>query len=236
VQFRYHPRGADVLAGIDLAIAPGEKVAIVGRSGAGKSTLAKLILGLHRATQGQVLIDGCDIDTLDLGRLRRRMGAVLQEPFIFNDTVRANLRLSDEDASVQRLRSVCAAACIDETIEQLEQGYDTQLGPQGTRLSGGQRQRLSIARALAGRPAVLVLDEATSHLDPVTEARLQGFLERLQCTQIIIAHRLATVRRADRIVVLSDGRIAQHGTFDQLACAPGLFRDLLRAGEALCVQ
>jgi ATP-binding cassette, subfamily B, bacterial len=233
VRFRYHPRAAEVLAGIDLTVRAGERVAIVGRNGAGKSTLARLILGLEQPTYGQVLIDDHDLACLDLRRLRQRIGAVLQEPFVFNDTVRGNLRLADDEVPLEALRAACRAACLDDVVMELEQRYDTPLGPNGSRLSGGQRQRLSVARALAGRPALLVLDEATSHLDPATEAALQANLESLGCTQIIIAHRLNTVRHADRIVVLDAGRIAQEGRFEQLATAPGLFRDLLMAGGAL---
>lgn len=234
VRFRYSRHAPWVLDGIDLRIAPGERVAIVGPSGAGKSTLARLVLGLARPSAGEVLLDGAALHTLDMVAVRRRMAAVLQEAFVFDDTARANLALADDDLPGSALQSACRAAQLHDTLAALPQGYDTPLGPGGMRLSAGQRQRLMIARALAHRPAVLVLDEATSHLDAVTEAALQAHLDGLRCTQLVIAHRLATVRNADRILVMQDGRIQQSGRFEDLACVPGVFRDLLQAGGAWC--
>jgi ABC-type bacteriocin/lantibiotic exporter with double-glycine peptidase domain len=222
-----------VVAGLSLRIAPGEKVALVGPAGAGKSTLARLLLGLHLPEAGSIRFDGRDLRTLDLQKLRNRMGVVLQETFLFDDTVRANLALHDDHLPQERLAWAVAMACQDPVIAGLPQGYESRVGANGELLSGGQRQRLSLARALAGNPGILLLDEATSSLDLETEARIHANLASLRCTRIIIAHRLATVRDADRILVLQAGRIAQEGTFAELKDAPGLFRDLLAgAGHA----
>jgi len=232
VTFR-HARGAQpVVDRLSLRIAPGSKVALVGPSGAGKSTLARLLLGLHLPESGAIRFDGRDLRTLDLPRLRNRMGVVLQETFLFDDTVRANLALHDEDLPQARLAWAARMACLDEVIAGLPQGYESRVGANGELLSGGQRQRLSLARALAGDPGILLLDEATSSLDLETERRVHANLATLRCTRIVIAHRLASVRDADRILVLQAGRIIQDGTYAELQDAPGLFRDLLAAGEA----
>jgi ABC-type bacteriocin/lantibiotic exporter with double-glycine peptidase domain len=234
VSFRYDVHARDVVRDVNLHVRPGEKVAIVGRSGAGKSTLAHLVLGLVQSTCGTVLIDGRPLDCLDLDALRRQIGAVLQDAFVFDDTVRANLNLADDDPPLTALRAAARNACLDEVIDALPQGYQTRLGPGGMRLSGGQRQRIAIARALLRQPALLVLDEATSHLDAHTEQQVQRALENLRCTQLVIAHRLATVRNADRVVVLENGSIVQQGTYEELAATEGVFRTLLHGGRDLC--
>ncbi|BDU74938.1 NHLP family bacteriocin export ABC transporter peptidase/permease/ATPase [Mesoterricola silvestris] len=231
VTFRYAPGGAPALDGLNVRIAPGETVALVGPTGAGKSTLARLFLGLHLPDRGTVRFDGRDLRELDLGAVRRQIGVVMQETFLFDDTVRANLALHDGDLSQERLLWAARMACVDDVIAALPRGFDSRVGENGSLLSGGQRQRLSLARALAHDPAILVLDEATSSLDPGTEARIQANLARLGCTRILIAHRLATLRDADRILVLQGARIVQEGPFGELQAAPGLFRDLLAAAE-----
>jgi len=231
VSFRYAPGGRPVLDGISVRIAPGEKVALVGPTGAGKSTLARLCLGLHLPDQGSVRFDGRDLRQLDLASVRKQVGMVLQETFLFDDTVRANLALHDDGLSQERLRRAARMACVDDVIAGLPQGFDSRVGENGGLLSGGQRQRLSLARALAHDPAILVLDEATGSLDLETEARVHANLARLGCTRILIAHRMATVRDADRILVLQDGKIVQEGTFHELQGRPGLFRELLAAAR-----
>lgn len=231
VRFSHTPDGPAVLEGVDLDIRPGEKVALVGPTGAGKSTLARLLLGLHRPTAGTVAFDGRDLAELDLQALRGRMGVVLQETFLFDDTVKANLRQGDASIPMDRLRWAAAMACVEDVIEALPGGYDGRVGPNGSRLSGGQRQRLGLARALAREPAVLLLDEATSSLDLDTERRIHGNLAELGCTRVVIAHRLATVRDADRILVLKGGHIVQEGPFQDLQGREGPFRDLLAAAE-----
>jgi ABC-type bacteriocin/lantibiotic exporter with double-glycine peptidase domain len=230
VSFSYSQGGPRVLEGITLKIAPGEVVALVGPAGSGKSTLARLLLGLHLPDSGRVRFDGQDLRTLDLAKVRRQVGVVLQETFLFDDSVRGNLTLQDEDLPLERLTRAARMACIEEVILRLPKGYGSRVGENGCLLSGGERQRLSLARALAAEPAVLLLDEATSSLDRATEARIHANLAGLGCTRILIAHRLATVREADRILVLEKGRIVQEGTYRELAGRPGLFQTLVAAG------
>ena len=231
VTCRYSRGGRPALDGVSVRIAPGEKVALVGPTGAGKSTLARLCLGLHLPDQGTVRFDGRDLRQLDLTAVRRQVGMVMQETFLFDDTVRANLTLHDDGLPQDRLQWAARMACVDDVIGKLPRGFDSRVGENGSLLSGGQRQRLSLARALAHEPAILVLDEATSSLDLETEARVHANLARLGCTRIIIAHRMATVRDADRILVLQDGRLVQEGTFRDLQGRPGLFRELLAAAD-----
>ncbi len=231
VTFAYTPGGEPVLHDIHLEIQPGEKVALVGPTGAGKSTLARLMLGMHVPGSGRIRFDGHDLRDLDLSALRRQMGVVLQDTFLFDDSVRANLSLHDPQLPESRLIWAAKMACVWEVIEALPQGLDSRVGENGSLLSGGQRQRLSLARALAHEPSVLLLDEATSSLDLETEARLHANLAGLGCTRILIAHRLATVMDADRILVVEGGRIVQTGRYEALASQPGLFRDLVSAME-----
>jgi ABC-type bacteriocin/lantibiotic exporter with double-glycine peptidase domain len=230
VTFRYARGSSAVLSGLSVSIAPGEKVALVGPSGAGKSTLARLLLGLHLPDTGTVAFDQRDLRELDLAKVRAQVGVVLQETFLFDDTVRANLTLQDEELPQERLWLAARIACVEDVIRALPQGLESRVGENGSLLSGGQRQRLSLARALAAGPAILLLDEATSSLDLDTEARIHANLARLGCTRVVIAHRLATVRDADRILVLQAGRVVQEGRYPELAATPGLFRDLLLAG------
>jgi ATP-binding cassette, subfamily B, bacterial len=227
VSFAYTPRGPQVVQGVGLQIHPGEKIAIVGPTGAGKSSLARLLLGLHLPTAGTVRFDGRDLRELDLERVRRQIGVVMQEPFLFGDSIRANLSLGDPEIPLERLMRAARRAAIHDVIAALPQGYDTPVGERGCRLSVGQRQRLALARALARDPVILLLDEATSALDHATEARVHTNLAELGCTRIVIAHRLETVRDADRIYVVQNGRLVQQGRFEDLSEAPGLFRDLV---------
>lgn len=232
VSFHYAADAPMLLQNVSLSIRAGEKIAIVGRSGAGKSTLARLLLGMHIPTRGTIRFDGHDMRSLDLPQLRRRMGVVQQETFLFDDSVRANLSLNDGDLPLERLRSAARLACIDDVVEALPQGYRSRVGENGNLLSGGQRQRLAIARAVVHSPAVLLLDEATCSLDLDTEARIHANLAPLGCTRIVIAHRLATVMDADRILVLNEGRLVQQGGYHELLARPGLFRDLAQGAEA----
>ena len=227
VSYGYTPGAPPVIRNVSLAIGPGEKVALVGPSGAGKSTLARLLLGLHLPSSGAVCFDGRDLRDLDLAKVRNQMGVVLQETFLFDAPVRANLSLNDEGIPMERLRWAARMACVDQVIEALPDAYQSRVGENGSRFSGGERQRLNLARALAHDPAILVLDEATSSLDLATEARLHANLADLGCTRIIIAHRIGTVRDADRIVVLEQGQIVQEGTFQELEALEGRFRMLV---------
>lgn len=216
VSFRYDSGGPDVLTEVSLTIEQGEKVALVGRTGSGKSTLAKLILGLHTPHAGRVLCAGRPMQEWSLRPLRRRFGVVLQEAFLFSGSIRRNIAFNNPSMTLEEVHRAARVAGIDEEIAAMPMQYETILTEGGEGLSGGQRQRLSIARAVAQEPSVLVLDEATSHLDALTEAQVAENLDALSCTVILIAHRLSTVRRADRIVVLDQGQILEQGTHEEL--------------------
>jgi ATP-binding cassette, subfamily B, bacterial len=233
VSFRYSPGAPWSLHDIDLHVRPGEMLALVGPSGAGKSTLTRIVLGMLTASLGRVTLDGRDLTSYDLEKLRRRIGVVLQEIELLNDTLLANITLNDPSVSTAAARAAASLACLDHVIEALPLGLATRLGEGGVQLSGGERQRLCLARALARRPSILILDEATSALDARTEERIHANLSELGCTRILIAHRFNTVRNADRILVMEHGRIAQHGTYESLRGQPGLFHSLLKAGGAV---
>jgi ATP-binding cassette subfamily B protein len=238
LSFTYPGRETPALVDVDLHIQPGERVAVVGPSGAGKSTLLALLLRFYDPSQGQVTLDGYDIRTLDLVALRRVMGLVAQAPVLFSGTVAENLRYGDAEASNERLRMAAQDASALDFIDALPQGFDTPLGPGGVQLSGGQRQRLAIARALLKDPAVLLLDEATSALDAESERLVQQALDRLMVgrTSIVIAHRLATVIAADRLLVFDGGRLVAAGTHRELITTSGLYRHLVAlqfGGETL---
>lgn len=233
VTFGYSPGGPPVLQDITVDIRAGEKVALVGPTGAGKSTLARLMLGMHVPGTGRIRFDGRDLSELELSSLRRQMGVVLQDTFLFDDTVRANLSLNDPSLPESRLVWAARMACVWDVVEALPKGLDSRVGENGSLLSGGQRQRLALARALAHEPSILLLDEATSALDLDTEAKLHANLASLGCTRILIAHRLATVMDADRILVVEAGRIVQSGRYAELASQPGLFRQQVAAMEAI---
>lgn len=222
VSFRYRPDSAEVLAGIDLDIAPGEVVGIVGRSGSGKSTLTKLVQRLYVPERGRVLIDGHDLALADPAWLRRQLGVVLQENFLFNRSVRENIALSDPGVPLEEVINAAQLAGAHEFILELPEGYDTVVGEHGASLSGGQRQRIAIARALLTNPRILIFDEATSALDYESEhAVMQNMRAICQGrTVLIIAHRLSTVRMANRIVVVEKGRIVETGAHAELVNRP----------------
>jgi ATP-binding cassette, subfamily B, bacterial len=228
VAFHYPDSDRGAINGLDLTIAPGEKIAFVGASGAGKSTLVNLLLGLHRPQSGEIRIDGVPQAELDLRWFRRRTALVMQESILLSGTVADNLRFARTDATDEEVREAARLACAEEFILRMPEGYDTRIGERGALLSGGQRQRLAIARALLRNPALLILDEPTSALDYESERLIQQALDNLAHgrTVITIAHRLSTIRHADRIVVLHEGRIIEQGTFAQLSAAGGYFSRL----------
>ena len=218
---------------VSLTIEPGETVALVGASGSGKTTLAGLLPRLYDVTGGAVLVDGHDVRDVTQHSLRDAIGVVSQDPHLFHETIGANLRYAKPDATLADLDAACRGARIHDTISSLPDGYDTVVGERGYRLSGGEKQRLAIARLLLKNPAVMILDEATSHLDNENEAAVQAALEHAMAdrTALVIAHRLSTIRDADRIVVLADGRLVEQGTHDELMTLDGVYAAQVRAGE-----
>ncbi|NET69884.1 MAG: ABC transporter ATP-binding protein [Sphaerospermopsis sp. SIO1G2] len=224
VSFSYHPN-RPVLQNINFLIKPYQTVALVGKSGSGKSTLIKLLLRYFEPNTGKILIDGEDINSLDIIKYRRRLAIVHQEVDIFNGTVLDNLKYGRPDATLEQIQEACRIARVDEVIEQLSHGYNTIVGERGVRLSGGQRQRLGIARALLVEPDVLIFDEATSSLDSESERAIQVAMNSIQGTRttIIIAHRLSTIRNANQILVLDQGKIAEVGNHSELLQRKGIY-------------
>jgi ATP-binding cassette, subfamily B, bacterial len=228
VRFSYPGAPGEALRGIELEIAPGESVALVGETGAGKSTIVKLVARFYDATAGRVLIDGVPVTDLDLDTFRRRLGYVPQEPFLFSGTVRDNIAYGRPDATDAEVEAAARAVGAHDFIAGLAGGYVHPITERGRSLSAGQRQLLCLARALLVDPAILLLDEATANLDLGTEARVQRAMGLVATgrTTLLIAHRLQTARAADRIVVLDDGQIIEQGSHDELVAANGPYAAL----------
>ncbi len=228
VSFAYPGEKQSALSHIDLTIMPGETVAFVGMSGGGKSTLVSLVPDFHSVSSGEIRLDGEPIEQISLTSLRAQIAMVSQNVVLFDDTVAANISYGDATPDRARVESAARAAYLDDVIENLPQGLETPIGDNGNRLSGGQRQRLAIARAIYKDAPILILDEATSALDTESERAVQGALERLMSgrTTLVIAHRLSTIERADRIVVLSAGRIAEAGSHAELLEHNGVYANL----------
>src|SRR2546423_6840508 len=231
VRFRYAPELPDALSDVSFTIAPGEVVALVGPSGAGKTTVASLIPRFWDVTGGRIALDGVDIRELSFADLRGAIGLVPQEPALFSGTVRENIAYARPDASEEDVLAAARAAHATEFIERLPQGFETRVGERGVKLSGGQRQRIALARVFLKDPAVVVLDEATSSLDNESERLVEEAMEELLRgrSTLIIAHRLRTVRRADRVLVLDRGRVVEEGTHEKLSIGSGVYAKLYRA-------
>jgi subfamily B ATP-binding cassette protein MsbA len=234
VTFAYNPE-RDVLHAISFTSMPGTVTAFVGPSGSGKSTTIGLISAFYKPTGGQILVDGIDLDTVQLPSFRSQLGVVLQETFLFDGSIRDNVVFAKPDASEEAFLEACRIARVDEFAEKLDDKYDTIVGERGVKLSGGQRQRLSIARAILADPRILILDEATSSLDSESEAMIQEGLSHLMKgrTTFVIAHRLSTIRRADQILVVEDGRIVERGTHAELFKLRGRYWDMYTRQHAL---
>ena len=228
VTFRYRPDGSEVLRKVSFTVAPGQVIGLVGRSGSGKSTIAKLLQRLYVPERGRILVDGVDLAQVDPAWLRRQVGVVLQENFLFNCSVRDNIALTDPGLAMERVIHAAKLAGAHEFIIELAEGYDTMVGEHGCSLSGGQRQRIAIARALVANPRILIFDEATSSLDYESEAVIQQNMAQIGQgrTVIIIAHRLSTVRPAHRIYVVEKGEIVEQGSHEELLRVKGFYARL----------
>jgi len=227
VRFRYGT-GEEVLHNVSFRMAPGEVVALVGPSGAGKTSIANLLCRFYDPIEGRVMVDGHDLRRVTLASLRSQVAVVLQDTFLFNTTVRANLLMAKPDASEEELLAAAQAAYAHEFITSLPDGYDTEIGERGVRLSGGQKQRLALARAILADPRILILDEATSSVDAEAEYLIQRALESVLegRTALVIAHRLSTIRNADKIIALEEGRIVEVGDHSDLLQRGGLYSQL----------
>jgi ABC-type multidrug transport system fused ATPase/permease subunit len=231
VSFEYSA-GRPVLSGIELDVPAGRTIALIGHTGSGKTTLTSLVPRFYDATTGRVVLDGADVRDVSLTSLRRAIGVISQDPFLFSATVRENITFGAPDLTDEEVEEIARLAQAHEFVERLPQGYDTVIGERGITLSGGQRQRLAIARALAVDPRILVLDDATASVDATTEAHIRlGLREAMKGrTTLIIAHRLSTIALADEIVVLDEGRIAARGTHEELSKTSAVYRDIYEHG------
>jgi ATP-binding cassette subfamily B protein len=234
VRFAYAPELPVVLDGFDLAVPAGQSVALVGATGSGKTTVARLIPRFYDVQAGTLTVDGVDVQHLRLKELRKAVGIVFEDTFLFSDTIAANIAFADPDASMDEVTRAARLAGAAEFIAELPEGYGTLIGERGFSLSGGQRQRLAIARAILADPRVLILDDATSSVDPTKEHEIRDALAEVMRgrTTIVIAHRPATIALADRVVLLADGRVAADGTHESLLATSAAYREVLAAAQA----
>ena len=230
VSFRYRPDGSEVIKNMSFRIPANKIIGVVGRSGSGKSTISKLIQRLYIPETGRIMIDGTDLALADPVWLRRQIGVVLQESFLFNASIRDNIALQNPAASMEEIIYAAQIAGAHDFIVELSEGYDTMVGEHGTGLSGGQKQRIAIARALLTNPKILIFDEATSALDYESESIIQNNLKQIckNRTVIIIAHRLSTLKDADAVMVVEKGSIAEYGTIQSLIDRKGIYYHLLQ--------
>jgi ATP-binding cassette subfamily B protein len=227
VRFSYKP-GEEVLKGVSLHARPGQTLALVGATGSGKSTILNLLLRFYDVTSGRVLVDGLDVKSLDPVALRSNFGIVLQDTFLFSGTIAENVSFFDESMPRERIREACEEVGLGPLLSRIPEGLDAKLGERGIGLSVGEKQLVSFARALARDPRILILDEATSSVDPETEDLIERAVERLLAgrTSLVVAHRLSTIVRADQILVLSHGEIKETGTHAELLAKGGLYSRL----------
>lgn len=228
--FSYEKKQEDVLKDFSLTITPGEKVGLVGHSGAGKTTITKILLRFADISEGEVLIDGQSIQKIKQDDLRRKISYVPQEPMLFHRSLSENIAYGKPDASMEEIVAVAKKAHAHEFIEKLSKGYDTLVGERGVKLSGGERQRVAIARAMLKDAPILILDEATSSLDSVSERHIQEALAELMKgrTTIVIAHRLSTIQKMDRIIVMEEGGIVEEGKHEDLLARGGMYAEFWR--------
>lgn len=228
LDFRYGNREL-VLQNVSMDFSKGKKIAIVGESGCGKTTLAKLLLSFYRPERGKVMIDGKNLSEYSIASVRKHIAYIPQDIFLFADTIYNNLKFGNEDVTDEEVKDACELCCADEFIEKLPMKYDTMVEENGNNLSGGQKQRLAIARALLKKPDILIMDEATSNLDTITEESIkrtiQNFSDTMTC--IIIAHRINTIKNCDYIYVMDKGRIIEQGTHQSLLEEDGVYRKLV---------
>ena len=226
ISFSYTNHSPKVIDNVSMKIKSGQKIAIVGPSGSGKTTLGKLILGLYKATEGEVYYDGIRSDEIDKKEFRRHVGVVPQDMVLMNKSIQENITLDREDITDEMVREAAKYACIDDEIEAMPMKYNTIVSDMGTNISGGQKQRIALARALINKPKLLFLDEATSSLDAINEHIISSYVQGCGCTQVVIAHRISTVMDADKIFVMKDGHIAESGNHAELMAKEGLYSDL----------
>ncbi|HHY11976.1 MAG TPA: ATP-binding cassette domain-containing protein, partial [Firmicutes bacterium] len=230
VSFAYKS-GEPVLVNIGFEVSPGETIALVGPTGAGKTTIINLLARFYQPSSGRIAVDGYDLAQVSLPSYRSQLGIVLQDTLIFSGTIKDNLLFGKPDATMEEIVRAARAACIRDFVENMPKGYDSEVTERGTNLSAGQRQLLAFARAILANPRILILDEATSSVDPETEQLIQDALKTLLKgrTSFIIAHRLSTVRSADRIMVIEGGQITESGTHDELVTLGGRYANLYQA-------